>query len=125
MRPLLLDLQLVRHDRERLPLLEVVEHRSASEDGAHLLWHRVDEGRALLLGADAGGVLFVTAATEDLLNERPRRGIDDAAHLFVGGNFRQLLRDFDRAVESAELVNESSILSLRARPDATARDLVD
>src|SRR3954469_23529012 len=121
---LLFDLQLERHDGERLVGGEAFEHGGALEDGSHLGGHRVDEGRALLFGLDAGGVLVVAAA-EELLEEGARRGVDDAADALVGGNLRQLFGHLDGAVEAPELVNQPPLLPLRARPDAAARDLVD
>src|SRR2546423_14885592 len=124
-RPLaLFDLQIERHDGERLALSEAVEHCGAAKGGAHLFGHRVDEGRALLLGADARGVV-VFAAAEELLEEGSRGGVDDAAHLLVGGNLREFFRYLDGAVESAELVNEAVLATLRARPDSPLRDLVN
>src|SRR5918911_4044779 len=78
--------QIKRHDGERLALAEAVEHGGSSKGRAHLSGHGVDEGRALLLRVDARGVLFIAADAEELLEEGSRRGVDDAAHLLVGGD---------------------------------------
>src|SRR5215212_4630749 len=107
----LFNLKLKRQDDERLPLREALEHGGAAQDGAHLGGHGVDEGGALLLGADGGGVGLVAAA-EELLEEGARRGEDDTADALVGGNLRQLLRHLDGAVEAAELVNQALLLPL-------------
>src|SRR5215213_6505302 len=120
---LLFDLQLEGDDGERLVLAEAVEEGRAAQERTHLLGHGVDVGRALLLGAYAGGVL-VGFAAEELLEEAARRGVDDAAHALVGGNLRELLRYLDGLLHAAELVNEPALLRLRARPHAPLRDRV-
>ena len=61
---------------------------------------------------------------QHLINTAMRR-IDHQVDFLVGGNARALLRQVDRLVQPAELVDQAELLGLLARPDPALRHFID
>ncbi len=76
-----------------------------------------------LRGLDAAGGRLKLVAQD--LEDAPPRRVDQQPHFLTRRNMGALLREADRRVEAAELVDEAVVLRLPAGPHASLRDLVD
>src|ERR1043166_548245 len=63
-------------------------------------------------------IVVSAAGVHELLKEAGRLGTDDSLDTAIRGNMGELFRDLDCPIKSSILINQPSVFSLAAGPDA-------